>query len=182
MFKSLFLVVIFALASLIAAIPVAEKNPIEIGHHRHNVTGHLDCTAYYKPCAIDCSRRYLTPYQTLLGLVNAINTDGVNGYERLFNLFDPNVVIPDVFGTDLVGVCQIISGIIDLLPESWHVEIDKDLLDGPANSNFAQQSGSLIFLDGVVLKYTLNFSAVLVKNACNNWVYTLANVEFIENN
>lgn len=172
MFKSLFLIVIVALAGLISAIATGEKNPLEIDHGCRNVTGHLDCTAYYKPCAVSCSRRYLTPYQTLLGLVNAINND----YDLFFQTFDPQIIITNLFGSQVQGVCQIINAFNEELPANWYAEIGEVVQDGPSNGNFAQQKAYLNFYNSSsVYQNSIYLTSTLVKNACNNWVYTLTN-------
>ena len=152
-----------------------EKGEKKPANELHRVVGHLDCTSYYKPCAIDCYHVYETVEQNLQGLQTAINSANL---PRLESLFGPNIVAAPFFNSsepNIQGTCALIEAFADWFPvnNGQYVEIQYNL---PViqNDNVATIYYTIrYYASNNNLIGTVSFSATFVKNACDSWVQDL---------
>ena len=141
-----------------------------------SLRGHLDCTNYYSPCAIDCYHVYDTVEQNIQAFIQAVNSGNL---DRLTSIFSPNIQFWPFYYPPLAplgGICQITETIGSWFPaeNNRYIVIYHDDESIVQNDNVAQLYVNIYYQDSQNnnLKY-VGASINMVKNACGSWVQDL---------
>lgn len=160
----------FFVAGILAEEQGKEKKPATPQLH---YSGHLDCTNYYTPCAVDCFHINTSIDQNLQALQQAINNQD---FDRLNSLFGQNIVIADFVSTNVLakGTCGLAELFENWFPIAGHTVLVERFAPFFENDGVTSVYYVIVYktIQGVTVKEAI-MSATFVKNACGSWVQDL---------